>query len=83
MMLPIVGLFAVLVAAVFVAVVVAIVLAARSSRSRELPAGAPRAELVANHLAELDQQLASGLLSQADYATQRNRLLGLPEPGLR
>lgn len=65
--------------------VIAVLVSGRAVVRRRLtpPPDAARAQLVAAHLDALDQRLASGQVSQADYAAERNRLLGLPAPEQR
>jgi uncharacterized membrane protein len=66
--------------------VIAVIFSLRgSTRRRQLPSPPEpaQAKLVAAQLDALDLRLTSGQISQADYAAERNRLLGLPEPEQR
>jgi uncharacterized membrane protein len=64
---------------------IAVVVGVRAAKRKQLSA-TPRPQLAARVAAELDvldQRLAAGQLSPADYAAERNRLLGLPPPEQR
>lgn len=57
--------------------------AAAQRRQRTSSPDSAQTQLVASQLAALDQRLSNGQVSQADYAAERNRLLGLPAPEQR
>ena len=76
--------------AIPIAVIVLIVVLVRNSRRRAvaapapsgyLPASAPQAALPEQQLAEADRLLAGGHISQAEHASMRGRILGLPPTG--
>ena len=77
---PLLAFLAMLAAAAF-----AVMGSVAASRRKQLGT-TPRPQLAARVAAELDvldQRFAAGQLSQADYAAERNRLLGLPPPEQR
>ncbi|PKQ31248.1 MAG: hypothetical protein CVT62_09975 [Actinobacteria bacterium HGW-Actinobacteria-2] len=67
------------------AIAIALIVGLRAAARKQLtaPPNPSRAKLVATQLDALDQRLASGQVSPADYAAERNRLLGLPAPEQR
>jgi hypothetical protein len=81
MLMPVI--FAVL--AALSGAVIAVVFSVRAASRKQLPTSPPTIEAlqVAKQLEALDQRLAGGHLSQADYAAQRSQLLGLPAPEQR
>ena len=64
---------------------IAVIVGVRASARKQLTSAArPQLSIgVAAQLDVLDQRLASGQLSQADYTALRNGLLGLPPPEQR
>ncbi len=63
-----------------------IVMGTVSALRRKQPRPTPPPQLAARVAAELDvldQRFAAGQLSPADYAAERNKLLGLPAPEQR
>ncbi len=79
-MFPIIALLAMLLSAA-----IAVIVGVRAASRKQLtsPPRPALASRVAAELDVLDQRLASGQLSQADYAAERNKLLGLPPPEQR